>query len=190
MLNKTFFAKLRGSVLAYSDKRRDVIKDSIDGQNLAKKAIFAMHRDDHSAAKDCLAKSQDLLSGVAKRHGKIARLMHEGAYRAALEEYAEARLFAQFLYDGAVGDIKEIAVDEETYLGGLCDVPGEMLRYAVKSATERNFDMVTRCREAGQAIVGELIDMDLTGYLRNKFDQAKGAVRKLEEIQYEVSLKN
>jgi hypothetical protein len=34
-----------------------------------------------------------------------------------------------------------------------------------------------------------LIEFNLTKYLRNKFDQAKGAGRKIEEIVYEVGLK-
>ena len=40
-----------------------------------------------------------------------------------------------------------------------------------------------------QEIMGELIEFDLTSYLRTKFDQAKQAVRKLEEVVYEVSLR-
>ena len=40
-----------------------------------------------------------------------------------------------------------------------------------------------------QEIIGELIEFNLTSYLRNKFDQAKGAVRKIEHVVYEVSLR-
>jgi hypothetical protein len=40
-----------------------------------------------------------------------------------------------------------------------------------------------------QEIIGELIEFNLTSYLRTKFDQAKGAVQKLEEINYQISLK-
>jgi hypothetical protein len=33
-----------------------------------------------------------------------------------------------------------------------------------------------------------MVDMDLTGYNRQKFDQAKGALNKLQQVVYEVSL--
>jgi predicted translin family RNA/ssDNA-binding protein len=38
-------------------------------------------------------------------------------------------------------------------------------------------------------IIGELIEFNLTSYLRNKFDQAKSAAQKLEQVVYEVSLR-
>ncbi len=40
-----------------------------------------------------------------------------------------------------------------------------------------------------QDITGELIEFNLTSYLRNKFDQAKSAVQKIEKVVYELSLK-
>ena len=68
-------------------------------------------------------------------------------------------------------------------------MPGELYRYAIKSATARDFEMTKKCYGYAQEIIGELIDMDLTGYNRNKFDQAKQAVQKLEQVIYEVSLR-
>ena len=38
-------------------------------------------------------------------------------------------------------------------------------------------------------IVNEMVDMNLTGYNRQKFDQAKQALNKLQQVVYEVSLK-
>ena len=47
-----------------------------------------------------------------------------------------------------------------------------------------------RCKDAASDIIGELIEFNLTSYLRNKFDQAKSAVHKLEFIEYEVRLRH
>ena len=66
--------------------------------------------------------------------------------------------------------------------------PGELYRYAIKSATEKNFKAVKKCYDAAAEIIGELVDMDLTGYNRQKFDQAKQALHKLEQVVYEVSV--
>jgi predicted translin family RNA/ssDNA-binding protein len=71
----------------------------------------------------------------------------------------------------------------------LADVPGELLRYAIKSATEKKFDLVKKCFTAAEEIIGEMVDMNLTGYNRQKFDQAKQALHKLQQVVYEVSLR-
>ena len=49
---------------------------------------------------------------------------------------------------------------------------------------------VKKCVEMGQEIIGELIEFNLTSYLRTKFDQAKRAAQKLEYVDYELSLRN
>ena len=96
----------------------------------------------------------------------------------------------QYLEKKMIGKLSKIKVDPDIFISGLCDVPGELLRYAIKSATEKNFGEVKRCREAADEIIGELVDMNLTGYNRQKFDQAKQALHKLEQVLYEVSLRS
>ncbi len=190
MLNKKYFQKIRQSLLSYSEKRREVIKVSGDAQHLAKRCIFARQRDDIAGATVALSEAEQLLSGLVTKYKKEPDLLDEGAHRASLEEYAEAYLLAQFLDGKEIGEIKKIAVPEDIYVGGLADVPGELLRYAIKSATERNFDMVKKCYQAAEEITLEMVDMDLTGYNRQKFDQAKGALNKLQQVVYEVSLRS
>ena len=190
MLNAKYFKKIREELLSYSEKRRDLIKTAGDAQHLAKKCIFALQRDDTKEAEECLDRSLSLLESLVKKYQGVEGIFDEGAFRASLEEYCEAKLFTQFLKGKDIGPIDELPVDADLYVSGLCDVPGEILRYATKSATERKFDLVKKCYEVAEAIVAELVDMDLTGYNRQKFDQAKQALNKLQQIVYEVSLKS
>jgi len=37
--------------------------------------------------------------------------------------------------------------------------------------------------------MSELVEFDMTGYLRTKYDQAKGNLRKIEQINYEINLR-
>ena len=37
-------------------------------------------------------------------------------------------------------------------------------------------------------IIGELVEFNMTGYLRTKYDQAKNSLRKIEQIAYEVKI--
>ncbi len=189
MLDKKYLAKVRADLLTYAEKRREVIKASGDAQHLAKKAIFAWQRGEGAEARDCLKKAEAILLELAKKHGKDERVFDEGSYHAVLEEFAEARLFSQFVNKENITKISEFEVDSDTYIGGLSDVVGEIYRFAVKSATEKDFAEVERCYKMAEDIVAEMVDMNLTGYNRQKFDQAKQALQKLEQVRYEVSLR-
>ena len=189
MLNKKYFQGVREDLLAYAEKRREVIKQAGDAQHLAKRAIFALQRDNQHEAEESLTKAESMLKELAKKFAKDVRIFDEGSFKAALEEYSEATLFKQFLDGKDLGEIKAFKLDSDAYISGLCDVPGEILRYAIKAATERDFITVKRCYAVSEAIISELVDMDLTGYNRQKFDQAKQALHKLQQVVYEVSLK-
>jgi predicted translin family RNA/ssDNA-binding protein len=167
----------------------DVIELSNQAIHHAKRAIFALHRDDKKEAGEKLNQSEILLKNLVSKYKKEPDVLEEGAYRAGLEEYTEAKLFYGFLTTGKIGKITDINVPDEVYIGGLCDVPGELYRYAIKSATARDIEMTKKCAQIAQEIIGELIEFNLTSYLRTKFDQAKQAVQKLEQVVYEVSLR-
>lgn len=189
MLDKKFFTKIRHDLLAYAEKRREVIKSCGDAQHLAKRAIFALQRDNKEEAEKSLVEAERLLSALSKKHQKDTRVFDEGSFKAALEEFVEATLFHQFLQGKTLSEFKGLVIDSDAYIGGLADVPGELLRYAIKSATERNFDMAKKCFEMAEDIIGEMVTMDLTGYNRQKFDQAKQSLHKLQQVIYEISLR-
>lgn len=189
MLDKKYFANLRSILLNYAEKRREIIKVSGDAQQLAKKSIFALVRDDNKVALDLISQAKGKLNETDKIIKSDERLSGEGSYRAAIEEFVEAELLRQSLQEKTVGEIEGFNIDADVYIGGLCDVPGELYRYAIKSATEKNFERVSECYKIAEEIITELVDMDLTGYNRQKFDQAKQALHKLEQVVYEVSLK-
>jgi len=189
MLSKTYIAKIKKEYLDYAEKRREVIKMSGDALHCAKRVIFTVHRHDYEGAKAKLDETEKLLKDINKKFAGHKELFDEGAYRAALEEYVEAKLFFEFVATLKMSEIKTVPIDSDVFLAGLCDVPGELYRFAVNSATNRKFDAVTDCKNAAEEIIGELMEFDLTSYLRNKFDQAKGALNKIEQIVYEVSLK-
>ena len=189
MVDKKFMDQIRIQILEYSKKRRDIIRNSSDIQLWSKKAIFAMQRDQMKEAKELLGKAKKMMLNLAKKYKTDKKALSEGSYKAATEEYVEAVLFSQFLEGKELGKVAGMTINQDIYIGGLCDVPGEMLRYAIKSATERNFAMVKKCFQAAEDIIGVTMDMNLTGYNRQKFDQAKGALNKLQHIAYETSMK-
>ena len=181
--------KLKRGLHAYQLKRREIIKQSGDALHHAKRAIFALQRDNLKEAGAKLKETETIFKKLQTKYKPDNKVLSEGAYRAAVEEYVEAVLFFQFLLTGKIGQIKSFPIDTDVYLAGLSDVPGELYRYAIYAATNRNEKMVKRCAQMSNDIVGELIEFNLTSYLRTKFDQAKQANQKLEQVVYELSLK-
>ena len=189
MIDKKFFAKLKKDYNSYDINRRIIIKHSTDILKLAKQAIFALHRDNMAESEKNFKDSEELIKYLNTRIKKEKGLEYEGIFLAALEEYCEAKLLYQFLKTGKVGALPGFKLDENTYLGGLSDFTGELVRRAVFLATRRRYQEVAICEQAIEDVVHELIQFNLIGPLRPKFDQAKNNLRKIEEIMYDLEIK-
>lgn len=187
-VDKKLFTSLKSAQLVYATKRREVIKQSGDAQHHAKRAIFALQRGDNQEAAERLDQARKIFTQLEKQYRKDPGLFTEGSYQAGLEEFVEAELFRQFIVGGKIGAIKGLTVANDVYIAGLCDVPGELQRYALKAATARDFALTKECAQAATEILNELVEFNLTSYLRTKFDQAKQAMHRLEQIIYEISL--
>ena len=118
-----------------------------------------------------------------------ARLAQEGSYKAGVEEYVEAKMLNKLVSGEKVDAIKGITINAESYLGGICDLTGELVRQAVNRAAAGKLKEVARSQGAIEDIMAELVEFDMTGYLRTKYDQAKGNLRKIEQINYEINLR-
>ena len=125
--------------------------------NQSKRAIFALQRDNVSEAAEKLTLAKKIFTDLEKTFHKEAALLDEGSYLAALEEYVEAALLHQFLTTGKIGEVKGMAVAVNVYIAGLCDLPGELYRYAIKAATKHEIEMVKKCARLSDDIIGELI---------------------------------
>lgn|SRR3989338_539798 len=194
MLNQKLFARLKKEYDTYEAARRELIGVSNTTLSKAKQAIFALHRDDEKDAARLLKEVEDTFTALEKKFKTIDGLRWEGAYRAALEEYVEAKLFFEFLHNKGLSPeyAKGLAlkgIDADTYLAGLSDLTGELTRKCVQRATQGRMQDVEKLVEAVQAIVGELIKFDLTGYLRTKYDQAKQNLRRVEEVLYDIKMR-
>lgn len=190
MLDKKFVSQLREAVAEYDKSRRIIIGMSDDIRNGSKRAIFAMHREDLTKADELLAVALQSIADVQKSMG-TPKLRQEGSFRAALEEYVEARLYRDYLDGKELGavEIEGIDMPHDVYLGGLSDVTGELQRKQVRLATAGDLEGVQAIRDAIEEIIGEMMEIDLTGYLRNKFDQSKNSFRRAEEVLYELAVR-
>lgn len=187
MASNDLLRDLKEAHEAFTSARREIIGLAAKAQAASKRAIFAIQRDDDAGAKALLAEAEDALEAIRGRAAKNARLAHEGSYRAALEEYAEARFVAQLAWKGSVAAIE--GLDEETQIGGLCDAAGEIVRLMVRAATEGRDEDAREFKARLDRLMEGLDAMDYSGYLRTKYDQARSHYRKAEDVLYDLSMK-
>ena len=188
-IDQKYFNQLKQNLHSFQEKRIEIIQVSNNALHHAKRIIFALHRDEFKEAEEKLILVEKMLGEMRKKYKTDLHVFDEGAFKAATEEYVEARLFYNFLKTGKIGKITQVEINGEVFLAGLCDVPGELYRYAIKCATNHDAKKAKECNDMAQEILGALIEFNLTSYLRNKFDQAKQAIHKLEIVIYEVSLR-
>jgi len=189
MMDAAHFKTVRERHASYEAARRNVIKLAGDALNASKRAIFALHRDDLAGADQLLAEAAAGFEAVAKLTEALPDLASEGSYRAAMEEFVESTLYRQFRHGEPIGAVPGRHIDHEIYLGGLTDLTGEIQRLMVRFATEGRFDELRQAKDAIEEIINHLLAMDLGGYLRTKFDQAKNNLRRAEDILYETSIR-
>jgi len=183
---------LTGVVRSYrsmTTRRRELQQISADILGAAKRAIFATQRGMKKDADLELVSARKLVARGKKVVGTDRRLMSEGAWRAGLEEFAEAAMYRDAMFAKKVFIPPEVADDPDVILGALSDVTGECTRSCVLAATRRDMNEVERLSGIVRDGVSFLLELDLTGPLRQKFDQAKQNLRKVEEIAFDLSLK-
>lgn len=183
-----FISKLKEAHDKYAAARREVIGLASQMQTLSKRAIFAFQRGEMSEGSKLVKEVEGLSTEVIKQAKETPRLTNEGSYRAALEEYAEAVFFRQILEEGKVTLIANL--DEDTQIGGLSDMIGEVVRRMTVLVTEGESDKARALKAAVEPVMEGLNRLDYRGSLRGKYDQAVRHYRKAEEILYDISLRN
>ncbi len=188
MINEKFLDQLKSDYRANESERRQIISGANNILFEAKKTIFALQRQDFKIAEAKITEIEKALKNLESRFG-FERLHREGAYKAAAEEYLEGKTLFLAVKNKKIEAVKGIQLDYESYLGGICDMIGELVRYATNQAASGKFSEVAKTKKMAEDIMGQLIDFDMTGYLRTKYDQARGHLRKLEQMAYEIKLR-
>lgn len=189
MLDKKFFQSLQEKYKSFITGRRMIIRESNDLLHQSKKIIFSLHRGETKDAEKMLKEVESGFKNASRLFKEDDSLRFEGSYRAALEEYVEAKLFFNFLKNKKITSIKEVEIGFDGYIGGVSDLTGELTRRAVILATKGKIEEVEEIKKIVEDVIAELIEFDLTKYNRVKFDQAKHNLRKLEDILYQTSLR-
>ncbi len=181
------FSRLRKEFQDYDAERELLIKKSRDVLKLSKQVIYAVHRDELTAAAGLVKQMERERQALEKIAAHSSKMVYEGSYKIALQEYVEAVLYYEFVKTGKLPDLKVLA---EYYILGLCDLPGELGRRAVFLAGKGKVDEVKKIRDEIDLIYGELLQFDFReNEIRRKVDAVKYDLRKMEDLVLDLMLK-
>ena len=149
---------------------RDIIKES-------KLVIYGLQRSD----------SVDLKK-IQRMVKELKRESQTGIEDTAMQEYVEAACFYYYLKDKKIPGYRELGVDVDSYLMGLCDLTGELLRMAVKDVIEKKYERAREITAFVEEIYGLFLQLDLrNGPIRQKADSIKWNLQKLEHLLLDIS---
>jgi translin len=188
MIRKSFALKLKKEHIEKNKERSKIIRSSNPILHDSKRIIFSLHRQDFKKAETDLKQLEEDIKKLQKNLG-VNRLEQEGSYKAAIEEFLEAHLFWQWLSKYKIEKLKGIKLSHESYLAAISDLIGEMSRYCTNQATKQNIKEVSRASKDASELLVSLTEFDFTGYLRTKYDQARGHLKKIEQVNYDISIR-
>ncbi len=189
-VDKKAFALMRKQLSLHDSLRDVLVKLSRDALTLSKKVIYSLHRGEVLTARSQLSKAKRVISRLNKLTGRDAHLAATGAYLEAVEEYVEASCYYSLLVKKRLPTPKQLGVDIESYLPGLCDLVGELVRKAINSAITGDNRTALEIRNFVMQLHQELMLFDFRNIpVRRKFDSIKYSLEKLEDLALQIRMK-
>lgn len=184
------FEEIRKKLEMYDSKREELIKKARDLLKISKQVIYSVYRCDLKEASELVDRAEKIKKELDKIADFDKKLLFEGSYSEACQEYSEAMAYYYFMKERRLPGISELNVDYEDYLMGICDLTGELTRMAVAMATKRKFKDAEKIKDFVDKIYGEFLKFDLrNGNLRKKYDALKWNLKRLEEVMYDIKKK-
>jgi translin len=188
MIDKKEFEQMRSELEQYDDRREELIRAGRDIIKLSKQIIYAVHRKDIADAETnikTIKEKTKSLSSAVKKDPKL----DIGSFKAAVQEYVEALCYYHFVKSKKLPTRKELEVDSEYYLMGICDFTGELVRYAVNAGINGDTESVVEIKKLIEEIYNEIMQFDFrNGELRKKSDQVKWDLKKLDDLVFSLKL--
>ena len=107
MINKKFIQNLKKNHQNWESQRRQIISLSNIVLHDSKRVIFTLHRGDKAGAEKSLEEIEKIIKNLEKKFGQT-RIEAEGAYKAGVEEYVEAKMLYLVLTGKSLDKIKGI----------------------------------------------------------------------------------
>ena len=190
MMDQKDITETRKEIESFDEFREKIIKDSRIVLKTSKLLIYAIHKNDMKEAEKLAEQIKNELKALTKHTTEHKELLYSPSYKDAVQEYVEALAFLHFVKEKKLITRKELDVDAESYLTGICDLTGELVRKAINSAIAKNFQLSLEIKNFVSELYGEMLKFSFrNGILRKKFDSIKYDLRKLEDLIYDLKTK-
>ena len=178
MIDKNVFTGLRENIARADALREESILASRKILSLSKQIINGLHRGDDVSA--LLVEIRSAVHALPESSASLASV--------ARQEYVEALTFHSFLVAGSLASPEELNVSSEEYLLGLCDLSGELVRYAVQKAIDKDVGRVELVRSFLSDLYAELLQFTFrNSELRKKSDSVRWNLQKVEDLLLRLS---
>jgi len=185
MLDKKEFEQIRKDMESFEEKREEVIKTSRDIIHISKQIIYSVQRHEVKEAEKFVKDIKFKVESLPKTH------FDTDIQYVAIQEFVEAMTFLGFVKNKKIPTRKELNVDIESYLLGLCDLTGELVRQAVNYVINKKNTEALEIKKVVEEIYGEFLKFNLRGgNLRKKADAIKWNLKKLEDLALSITLKD
>ncbi len=183
-VGKDEFEEIGRELTEFAEKREAVIRQSRCIIALSKQIIYSVQRGN-------IAEAEKLMKGIKADVKALPAERYDADIQSvALQEYVEAACFFGFVKDKKLATRSELEVGTESYLLGLCDLTGELVRQAVNYAINKKYDEAMEIKELVEEIYGAFLKLDLRGgLLRKKADALRWDLKKLEEIALNIAMR-
>jgi len=181
---------LKEELASLSRGRIEVMKQAREVIKSSKTLIYSLHRGDEKAA----AKYMVSIEGLRQKLDKTAnseKLRAYGMYGNAMQEYVEAATYYFYVKEGSIPASDDLNVDAETYLMGLSDLTGELMRKAVNDMVGDDFKSAQTIKDTIEEIYGLMLSLDFDGgEARRKSDQVKWNLSKVEALIFDAKIRD
>ncbi len=179
------FESLRREYEKNDRLRDDLIRKSRNIIKLSKRIIYSVHRGDLKEAGKSVKNIKESIKEIKSL--TKSKISDVGYLRNAFQEYVEALCFYDYVKNKTIPQSDELGVDTDSYLLGICDLTGELMRYATNSFLKGKFDIVLEVKLVMESIYNELMLFDFrNSEIRQKFDSIKYSLKKLNDLAIEI----
>ncbi len=191
MLDEKDFKSMIKEFNEFDELREQLIRKSRDIIKLSKQIIYNIHRNNLDSAKESSEKIKEELKNIDNITKNNPELASSGSYKVAVQEFVEAICYYEFAANKKIPKKSELGINSELYLLGLCDLSGELVRNGINKASKGEYEEVETIKDLVVEIYENLLQFDFrNSELRRKFDSLKYDVKKLEDVVFQIKLKN
>lgn len=190
MIDMKEFAALREELEDYRKVKDRILDLSREVITISKRVIYSQQRGEGKAAVELLKKMQEQYQELFAVLKKRPDMLGNSMVCVAGQELVEASAYVAIEQGKPVPRAAELGVDALTYLLGIADLSGELVRSAVLASIKGNLKRVSELRDILQGLYGELIRIDNREKdLRRKIDKVGYDLEKVENLMLDLSLK-